>query len=313
MKINRIILVCLLVAGFLVSGFSQAADNAVTIKKLELNIWPEYDQPQTLVIFRITLSSDTHLPAQISLRIPRAAGSPYSVAIKDLDGLVYDVEYTLIPEGEWNRIVLTTPSAEIQVEYYDPDLTIDGTLHSLSYRWIGDYPINDLTVVVQQPRGAYNVNINPYLGVGKINPDDDLVYYTASLGKLDTGIAFDLSLNYQKADDSLSATSISVKPAGQFPLSNTLANQVQSILLSILHDQGLWITAFLLLAWLVLFLLALWLAGAHLFDHWKRQPRPVEESKNGQTAPPRYCSQCGKKAVPGDIYCRVCGTKLPLP
>jgi len=51
MKINRIILVCLLVAGFLVSGFSQAADNAVTIKKLELNIWPEYDQPQTLVIF----------------------------------------------------------------------------------------------------------------------------------------------------------------------------------------------------------------------------------------------------------------------
>jgi len=77
------------------------------------------------------------------------------------------VEYTLIPEGEWNRIVLTTPSAEIQVEYYDPDLTIDGTLHSLSYRWIGDYPINDLTVVVQQPRGAYNVNINPYLGVGK--------------------------------------------------------------------------------------------------------------------------------------------------
>ncbi len=307
----RILLVFILISGFFASGFVQAADNPVKIGKLELNIWPEYDRPQTLVIFRITLSSDTHLPAQISLRIPRTAGTPYNVAIKDLDGLLYDVEYTLVPEGDWNRIVFTTPSAELQVEYYDPDLSIDGTTRSLSYRWIGDYPIQDLTVVVQQPRGAYDLSINPSLGSGTINPDDNLVYYKSSLGKLDTGIAFDLSLNYQKLDDSLSATSISVKPAGQFPIQHTFVTQARSLINSILHDRGLGVTAILVLGWLVLFMGALWLAGGRFFDRWKRKPKAVEEAKNGESAPPRYCPQCGKKAHPGDMFCRVCGHKLP--
>jgi hypothetical protein len=312
MKINRIVLTLLFLTVFFLSGFTGASANPVTIGKLELNIWPEYDRPQTLVILRITLTSDTHLPAQISLRIPRAAGSPYNVAVKDPDGLQYTVEYTLVPEGAWNRVEVTTSSAELQLEYYDPDLTIDGTLHSLSYHWIGDYPINDFTVVVQQPRGAYNININPSLGAGTLNPDDQLVYFRSSLGSFQIGAAFDLSLNYQKENDSLSATTLSVKPMGQFPLPNTPSNQFQSLIDSIAHDRSLLISAILIVAFLVLYLLVLWLSGSHLFDRRRRQLEAVEETKVGESAPPKYCPHCGKKAVSGDIYCRVCGNKLPV-
>ena len=313
MKIRKVFVLILLVTALLTSGFTQAAGNSVTISKLEVNIWPEYDRPETLVIYRITLSSDTKLPAQISLRIPRAAGSPYSVAIKDLDGLLYDLEYTLVSEGDWDRIDLITPGSELQVEYYDPGIQIDGLQHTVNFRWFGDYPIQDLTVIVQQPRGAYNLSISPDLGTGTTNPDDNLVYYKSSLGPLDAGTPFNLTLKYDKADNSLSATLVSVKPSGQFPVKQTLSSQASSLLNLILHDRGLLLTGILILSWLVLFLLALWLAGSHLFDRFKRKPKPVEHEEENESSPPVYCPQCGKKAHPGDVYCRVCGGKLPVP
>lgn len=312
MKLRRVLLSILLISSFFLSGFTAATQNPVKISTLQVNIWPEYDRPETLVIYRITLSSDTKLPAQISLRIPRAAGSPYNVAIKDLDGLLYDLEYTLIPEGEWNRLVLITPSADLQVEYYDPNIQIDGTQRTIAYRWIGDYPVQNLNIIVQQPKAAYNLSVIPDLGLGSLNPDDGLVYYDADLGSLDTGIVFNLVLKYQKESDALSATSVSVKPSGEFPIKRSFSSQLSSLVTPIFQGHGIVITALLILAWLILFLFVIWLAGSPLFDRLKIKRKTAGAARSGEgDAAPTYCTQCGKKAHPGDVYCRVCGSKLP--
>jgi hypothetical protein len=313
MKTTNNLLLFLLITSFISSGYVQAAGSPVQIYKLEVNIWPEYDRPETLVIYRITLSADTHLPAQISLRIPRAAGSPFKVAIKDLDGLLYDLEYTLVPEGDWNRIVFISPGADLQVEYYDPGIQVDVTQRTITYRWIGDYALRDLDVIVQQPRGASALSILPSLGQGHLNPDDELVYYESSMGSLDAGVAFNLTVTYQKKDDSLSATLVSVKPAGQFPVRYTFKDRMNIFFTSIVHERGLAVTGVLILAWLVLFLVTIWLAGSPVFNRFRRRPKPAAIQKDGNASPPVYCSQCGKKAHPGDIYCRVCGSKLPAP
>jgi len=301
----------IMIASFLLSGFAQATQSPVQFAKLEINIWPEYDKPETLVIYRITLSADTKLPAQISLRIPRAAGSPYNVAFKDLDGLLYDIEYTLIPEGDWNRVVFITPSAEMQVEYYDPNIAITGDMRTINYRWIGDYPIDNLNVIVQHPKDAYNLTITPDLGLGVINPDDHLIYYTGHLGALEAGIAFNLTLMYQKDTDTLSATSISVKPSGSLPIQRSIGEQLRALILPISQNRGLVVMGLLILAWLILFILTTLLSGSRLFEKLKpKQKALVQSNANEEEGTPIYCYQCGKKAHAGDVYCRVCGARL---
>ncbi len=315
MKYTRWFFSILLITSFLLSGFTQQAQNAVQIEKLQVNIWPEYDRPATLVIYRITLSSDTKLPAQISLRIPRAAGSPYNVAIKDLDGLLYDLEYTLIPEGDWNRVAFITASAELQVEYYDPNTQLSGNTHTINYRWIGDYPVGDLNMIVQQPKDAYNLTISPSLGLGNVNPDDGLTYFNRYLGAVDAGTAFDVTVTFQKDTNSLSATLIPVKPSGQLPIKRSFADQLKALVLPIVQNRGLVVVGLLILGWLVIFLLAISLSGSSIFKRMKLKLSPAAPATDSKEEDDSqiYCYQCGKKAHPGDVFCRACGAKLQLP
>ena len=81
-----IVLFLIAMTVFLAAAF-PAQQNPLEISQMEINIWPEYDQLETLVIFRISFSSMTSFPAKVSVRIPSSAGDPYMVAMKDLDGL----------------------------------------------------------------------------------------------------------------------------------------------------------------------------------------------------------------------------------
>ncbi len=315
MKILRILVPAFLVIACLLSGFTTVAQqNPVKISTMQINIWPEYDRPETLVIYRINLSADTKLPVQISLRIPRAAGSPYNVAMKDLDGLLYDLEYSLISEGDWNRVVFITSSAELQVEYYDPIMQRENARHSFRFRWIGDYPIEDLKIIVQKPRTATNLSLDSSFGSGVVNPDDQLTYYTADLGKLDTGIAYTLQFSYEKSDDDLSARTVSVSPAGVFPIHHTFFERLSSIFSLVMQNRGLLITGVLILVCLALFFFVSLVAGGkinQLGDLYPRsKKRAVKEASTEEET--TYCYKCGKPARPGDIYCRVCGSKLKI-
>jgi len=62
--------------------------------------------------------------------------------------------------------VFISPGADLQVEYYDPGTQMDGAQRTFAYRWIGDYTVKNLDMIVQQPRGASDLSILPSLGQG---------------------------------------------------------------------------------------------------------------------------------------------------
>lgn len=316
MKLTRRFIPILLVIGCILSGFTLVVQqNLVKINSMQINIWPEYDRPsETLVIYRISLSPETKLPVQISLRIPRAAGTPYNVAMKDLDGLLYDLEYTLVSEGEWNRIVFITSSDELQVEYYDPTLQQVDTQRTFQYRWIGDYPIEDLNVVVQQPRTATGLVLDDSFGKGEVNPDDQLVYYTADLGKLEAGIGYTMSLSYNKTNDYVSARTVSIRPEGEYPIQKTFFQKISDVFKSVQESQNLIITGALVLFCLLLFFIVSVLAVGKFEKFGELKPgfRRRVEKERPSSEEAVYCYQCGKPAKPGDVYCRVCGSRLKL-
>jgi hypothetical protein len=308
---KRGLIVLVIILSLFSSGFTHQQPATVSIKKLEVNIWPEYDRPGVLVIYRLQLSADTNLPVKFSLRIPREAGTPYKVAMKDLDGSIYNLEYTMIPEGVWNRVEFTTLSLDVQIEYYDPRLIISEDQHTYEFSWVGDYPIETLQISVQQPRGSNDLTILPYFGPGALNPVDRLVYYTTVIGKVETGITFNLSVKYSKSGNELSASSLPVVAATRISDSTGFGQQVVKIFKPALENQSLVTAAVLIFSALVLFLLVSFLASRRAIKIPLRLRKPMKKQLEKDVQESEvYCSNCGKKIKPGDRFCRVCGSQI---
>ena len=109
------------------------AQTPLTLDSVQVQIWPEYDKPSVLVIYQMTLPATTPLPATVSVRIPTAAGDPNAVAVHQVDGSLINVDKTRQVSGDWATISFTTTGPEIQLEYYDPTLEINGSARHFQY------------------------------------------------------------------------------------------------------------------------------------------------------------------------------------
>lgn len=302
-------LTLLLTLSFILAIATPVQASELSISHMEIDIWPEYDQPSVLVVFHVSFSSTASLPARVSLRIPASAGDPYSVVMKDLDGMFYDLEYSIIPDGDWNRIEFVTSSQDLQLEFYKPYFNKSNVSRGFFFSWISDYSIQNLSIRIQQPRTAMDMVIQPDPGAGVVNPDDGLTYYKMDYGSIEKGESLTVSLLYVKTNNDLSASIIPVNPVDTLPGQRTIWQSIESVLPSIWGNRNLITTVSLLLGGLLLFALLLVVVRGPII---RSSPRP----KTSQTRSPSkeeketYCFQCGKKARPGDVFCRTCGSKL---
>jgi len=281
------------------------AQQVIDFSAVEVDLWPEYDRPEMLVIYRIALAPGVSLPAEVTVRIPAAAGLPNAVASGQPDGSLVNLIYDRQPAGEWSELKFTAISPIIQIEYYDPDLIKDGTARHFEYRWAGDHPVAKMTVQVQQPLGATDMRISPNLGSG-VQGGDGLVYYTADVGSLDIGQTFTIVIDYQKATDSLSTSELGVQSST--PIETTMPSRVawESVLpylllgalgLVLIVGGGLWY----------------WQTGKNKRSTKSRPVRhkPARERRAADAESVHiYCHQCGKRAQKGDRFCRICGSQL---
>lgn len=282
---------------------STKAQSEVVIETLRVDIWPEYDQPAVLVIYHITLSAETQLPADMSIRIPAAVGSPHAVAWQDANGL-YNLSYKEVPAGDWTELQFNTSFPDIRIEYYDPGISKKETGRSYTFNWPGDITVNNLSLMIQQPAGATNMIVKPSMGSGN-QADDGLTYFTYMAGKVPLGSTFSISLGYDKEDDTLTSASQFQPVEPSVPVRENTAGRIN------------WAQ---LLPWTLggLFLL---LGAAALFYYFgprrSLQSSPSRHRHGRSTTTDEenpqegvFCHQCGKKGAPGDIFCRACGTKL---
>lgn len=295
----------LLVSMFLVRPIQ--AQSSLVIESLDIGLWPEYDRPDVLVIYRITLPSDATLPAQMSIRIPRDAGDPYNLAMKDIDGLLYNLAYTTEVQDDWLKVTFTTPSLDVQLEYYHTGLTKNDIVRDFEFVWPGDYTVNNLTMGIQRPVNATGMKVLPDFGAG-VPGEDGLVYYTKAIGEVPAGTSVTVRFSYNKPDDELSFGSQSVQPVQ--PASTSEAGRIDASTISpwIIGGVGLLMLAGGLI----------WFgvtrnreaAAAHSAKRRHRSSRVPAVKPGIENASHVYCSQCGRKAPSTDTFCRSCGNRL---
>jgi len=280
------------------------AQSEVRLSALEIDLWPEYDRPDMLVIYRITLPAEVSLPVEMQVRIPAAAGEPNAVAVRQPGGGLFTIPYTRQVNGPWAVLSFTATFPDVQIEYYAP-IEKQGTARSYTFNWPGDYAVDALTIQVQQPVDTTAMQITPSLGDG-VTQADGLTYYMAQVGSLDAGEAFTLQIDYTKASDTLSASNLQLQPSGPVAPSPTLWDRMQENLPFILAGLGVVL--------LVVGGIWYWQSGRE-----EREAKPHRRRRKTRPAPAleveeddevRYCPQCGKRARPGDRFCRTCGAPL---
>lgn len=282
-----------------------SAQAEVKLSSIEVDLWPEYDRPSVLVIYRITLPSTTTLPVDLSFRIPAAAGEPSAVAVRQMSAQGEAGLFTIPHErqvvGDWGVISLTATLPELQIEYYDPGLVKEGDARQFEYHWPGDYAVDVLKLQVQQPLGASEMSISPASGQGATG-GDGLVYYNKEVGALTAGQTFSLTINYKKSNDDLTAANLQVQPSA--PVSVT---PERSSLLVVLPWALGGLGVALIVGGVVWYLQS---GKGKEEERFRRRHRttPVKEPEG--TGGYIYCHQCGNRAGPGDRFCRICGAKL---
>lgn len=308
-KWSLALLLVLVISLFSILPSQVHAQEEIELSYLEVDLWPEYDSPEMLVIYHITLPPTVSLPVDLTFRIPAAAGEPSAVAGRgisaDGEAGLFTIPYEHQVDGEWGLVTLTATMPELQLEYYDPGLHKQGATRQFDFQWPGDYAVEALTIQVQQPRDATDMSISPASGDGSTGKDG-LVYYNKQIGSLPAGQDFQLAINYQKDSDSLTATSLQIQPSAPMTSMPTTQSSLMAVLPWILGIFGV----VLIVGGGVWY----WQSGKGGESRSKPRRRRKASVQSPNEAIPAeghvYCHHCGKRAARGDRFCRTCGTRL---
>lgn len=283
-----LLLAVLSLATLLPLGAAASAQAAPRLSRLDIALWPEYDQPTALVIIRGELAADTAFPAAVSLRIPAPAGQPFAVAssTSPASGLV-SREYETAAEGDSFRITFETPDPVIHVEFYLP-IARDGLRRDFTYLWPGDIAADSVTLRAQIPAGAEDFQTEPLLGPPEVGPDG-LGYRQATVGALETGQTLSFHIQYSKQDPRLTIETVpAAQPSdegGGPPLPWPALAAIAAVALA-------------------------GVAAVAWYRYYGRGLAPAGAGPGGAGRAAAYCTQCGRALSTADRFCSHCGTPV---
>ena len=296
---------CLALAIFMgafLSSVSAHAQTPIKLSSLQVQLWPEYDQPSMLVIYDLKLPDATRLPISLTLRLPQDA-SLVAVASQSADGSLLNADYQGPAKGDSGQTISIqiAAAAIYHIEYYQP-LAKAGDERRFSYVWAGEYAVDDLAVSIRMPLDATNVSSDPSMEAS-LGPDGT-PYLRKDFSALAAESQVPLQLKYTKTSDSLTASRKDLQPSE--PLGAGTAGRVM------LSNYLPYIVGMLGLALIIGGSVYFWQSSrGRVMARERRHRRLLErEDRPGSEV---YCHQCGTRAHPGDRFCRVCGTRLRQP
>ncbi len=293
-RISMVVMALILLPAFAAgpSGSGTPTQNP-RLASLQIEIWPEFDRPAALVIFRAELAANVALPAAVSLRIPASSGGPTAVAASTGPGAgLFNVKYERTEANGFITLNFSAPQRMFHIEFYEPFAT--GTAdRSYTYVWPGDFAVDKPSVIVQEPAGALNLTVQPFLD-GTTTDEKGLRYRSGELGTLAAGKQLPIKVSYTKTGSQTSTEMLQPKAA----IASPVPVPVQATGLAGKSPRW-WALVFAIAAALVI---AAWAA----YLGWRlRGKAPAAQPKGAG-----FCSKCGASLDPGDRFCSKCGASL---
>ena len=278
--------------------FPAQAQVQVSLEQVSVQLWPEYDSPDMLVILNLQLSADTPLPTKILVRMPGIVEKPYVVAVGQTAQTVTDqgIEYTYEKNGDWLEATITATGPAIRIEYYDPGLNRTEDQRSYDYIWTGNYDVDIFSVSILVPVDTTEIQTDP--AMSEVVPASGTqTYLEWETSSLEAGEQLPIKVTYTKTSDRLSVSDqpletgvVDESTQGRVSLSNYLPYILGGLGIVLIFAGGLYF----------------WQSSKGKPDPRKRH-RARSKDDAGEEI---YCHQCGKRAQSDDRFCRTCGTRM---
>ena len=295
----------------ILAGHVQAQEEP-TLESLEIALWPEFDRPEVLVIYRGQLDADVALPAPVEITLPAQAGQPTAVAYVDEAGQRFNQQYTTQVEGDWLVVAFELGTRAFQIEYYDA-LPVDTSgKRSYTYSYTADYPTTSLNLEFQEPPTAQGFVLAPSADT-VIEGADGLSYHLVQVGAVASGDTREWTFSYVKDNADLTAAGL-VQP--EAPAPNTAAPGTTAG-----ADPTIWIFLVAFVALIAVGVTGYWLGHRTQQASHVVQPGPQRPKRRGSgrgdraQRPPaileaRFCHHCGAELRPDSTFCHECGTSV---
>jgi hypothetical protein len=288
----------LVLVGVILIPSSARGQMPISFSSLQVQLWPEYDQPSMLVIYDFEVGAGTELPVSVSIKFPRDANL-VAVAVLGADGNLLNADYLeSVGDQAWQSVVVQIQSLTVyRIEYYQP-LARSGNQRQFSYEWTGEYGVQNFGMAVRMPSDAEAVSLDPNLVPAQSAGSTAIL--EKDFGPLEAGQQFALRLTYSRNSEALTAAQEDLQPTE--PLDGSTPGRVM---------LGNYLPYVLGVLGLVL------IAGGALYA-WQSSRAGMVARRRHSTGRPKilqqagdvYCHQCGARAEHGDRFCRMCGTRL---
>ncbi len=167
---NRVIRVAALVAAAVlfalgIGGVAAAQTSTMSFEDttIQVQVWPEIDAQNTLVIVGATLPTGTVLPVVVELPLPLGAQVQW---VGEIEGTNPDLDvqrsHEIVPGQGGSSVRFTVEQfSSFQYEAFIPaEAPADGD-RSVTLDWVQTVPSLDLSVAWKLPVGATDVALNP--------------------------------------------------------------------------------------------------------------------------------------------------------
>jgi len=287
-----------LLVALLTLPFSAQAQGQISFDQVSVQLWPEYDTPEMLVILNLQLSTDTVLPTPVIVQLPGSVEKPYVVAVGSSAQAVSDqgIEYSYEKNGDALEVTVTATEPAIRIEYYDPQLVRMGDQRSYKYHWIADYVVSTFNASILVPVDTTDITTDPAM-TESTQAGTMQTYLNWGTKNLQTGQNLPIDVIYTKTSDRLTVGNqpletgtIDENTSGRVSLSNYLPYIFGGLGILLIVAGGLYF----------------WQSSKGKPEPRKRH-RSKSQADNGEVI---YCQQCGKRAQSSDRFCRTCGTRL---
>ncbi len=291
---NHILRTTLTALGLLFLLVLPVSAQTTAVSILEIELWPDYDQPNVLVLVTGMLDEGTALPATLTIPLPDGATLNAVARITDDGVMTDDVQYD---DSDPTAVTFTTPDARFRIEFYLP-YQANGSAHQFSYSWQANFSVEQLAISVQQPLSASTVNITPDTSsiVGEV---DGLTYHRLQPQTIAANESLTVNVEYEMESPLLTAVQRQNNPNTSPPATTPpVATTVPTNWPLYLAAVGFALIA-IAMFWQVY--------SQRQTKQAKARPKPRSKSKSAKA---NFCHSCGTPTTKRDRFCRNCGVEL---
>lgn len=283
------------------ANVSFAQEKNISISKLAISLWPEYDNDQVLVMYRGRVSGDVQLPTEIHFNILPGTVDPH-VASVTLTGLHIHDPFEVKVDDKGTYVSFVLKEMNFHLEYYFNPFTPGVHDKVFSYSYKTYYAVSNFSYEVQQPVGAIDFQTTP-ISFQEYKDERGITHSQVSAGSLAAGETKKVSVSYYKSSSESSLQKLEKSEKG---------TNIYTII-----STGV-----------LIFLVGLMVysyfgksakkrskvqrAGAKRKTHTvhTNANEPSEKLVYRSDRRPKFCNNCGEKVEKDSYFCGNCGNRF---